>query len=529
MMEGFIICLISVAAAAFFIHLTDGQLQWQQIQPHPSSPLPPTRRDHAIGYIPQKNTLIMFGGQGNGIIYGDTWVFNFNSSRWKEFKKMLSPPQRYSLVYGVYKDYFYITTGQDDIMTFSDVWRFDIRTETWEEMSPDGSHVPAVYGAAGGVADGGAYLYVSHGFDMDRRYSTTHRYSIEDNLWEEVYSGGHPYSPNYPHARCLHGGVMTAEHNLVIFGGCLSGGGTGGPCPSHDSWLLDGKAGEWTKLPDCLSPKIYPSLALLPDGNDGQVVILYGGMETTSQMLKTYVSLESDVGVLELESNIWSTRKVLGSSYPVKRYSAALTTAQVLGGVVLFGGETMTNGTVNDLWLLRGNGSSVTSLEVSTKCGGPFIVFWNLIVLHTVFMFAGWGILLQAGAFIARYFKWKGPKWFLIHRVLQSTGLFFALAGFICAIVSVRFDHFSFAHGIIGLIIMILGLLQPLNALIRPHKEQNEVISRKRWIWELIHLNTGRLALILALINMVLAYIAMELWTRIKGKGRSEQMELNKI
>ena len=48
--------------------------------------------------------------------------------------------------------------------------------------------------------------------------------------------------------------------------------------------------------------------------------------------------------------------------------------------------------------------------------------------------------------------------------VLQVTGLIVAFLGFIFAIVSVPFDHFMFAHGGLGLFIMILGLFQPLNA-----------------------------------------------------------------
>ena len=46
----------------------------------------------------------------------------------------------------------------------------------------------------------------------------------------------------------------------------------------------------------------------------------------------------------------------------------------------------------------------------------------------------------------------------------QATGLILAFLGFICAIVSVPFDHFKFAHGGLGLVIMIIGLGQPLNA-----------------------------------------------------------------
>ena len=50
--------------------------------------------------------------------------------------------------------------------------------------------------------------------------------------------------------------------------------------------------------------------------------------------------------------------------------------------------------------------------------------------------------------------------------LFQVSGLIFAFGGLICAIVSVPFDHFKFAHGGLGLAIMIIGLTQPLNALL---------------------------------------------------------------
>lgn len=37
--------------------------------------------------------------------------------------------------------------------------------------------------------------------------------------------------------------------------------------------------------------------------------------------------------------------------------------------------------------------------------------------------------------------------------------------GFVLGIVSVQFDHFKFAHGAIGIIVMLLGISQPFNAL----------------------------------------------------------------
>ena len=46
----------------------------------------------------------------------------------------------------------------------------------------------------------------------------------------------------------------------------------------------------------------------------------------------------------------------------------------------------------------------------------------------------------------------------------QMSGLLVAIAGFICAVVSVPFGHFKFAHGALGLDIMLIGVFQPINA-----------------------------------------------------------------
>ena len=49
--------------------------------------------------------------------------------------------------------------------------------------------------------------------------------------------------------------------------------------------------------------------------------------------------------------------------------------------------------------------------------------------------------------------------------MLQVTGLLLAIAGIICAIISVQADHDTFVHGIVGTTVMVLGILQPMNAI----------------------------------------------------------------
>jgi len=55
----------------------------------------------------------------------------------------------------------------------------------------------------------------------------------------------------------------------------------------------------------------------------------------------------------------------------------------------------------------------------------PWMTYW---ILHGMFMVLGWGICLQAGAFVARYFRRKDPFWFKFHRAVQPIGLLLAIA-----------------------------------------------------------------------------------------------------
>lgn len=140
---------------------------------------------------------------------------------------------------------------------------------------------------------------------------------------------------------------------------------------------------------------------------------------------------------------------------------------------------------------------------------------------HGALMFIGWGVILQFGAFWARYAK-KLPKacgaplWFVIHRFFQPIGYAITIIAFILAIVMVAqvgSPHFNTAHKALGLATTILGLIQVFIAPFRPHppnKEKGEsepTLIRK--LWEYKHWYVGRIALILAVITIFLGLQAI--------------------
>jgi hypothetical protein len=128
---------------------------------------------------------------------------------------------------------------------------------------------------------------------------------------------------------------------------------------------------------------------------------------------------------------------------------------------------------------------------------------------HASLMLIGWGWLLPSGTLFARFFKHRPHSlWFQIHRVLQSVGLLFSIVGWIIALRNFNVfqdkGYDSYKHGVLGMVTMILGCLQPLNAFLRPHpptREENEK-STARLVWELVHKSTGYIAILLAIVTI---------------------------
>ncbi len=127
----------------------------------------------------------------------------------------------------------------------------------------------------------------------------------------------------------------------------------------------------------------------------------------------------------------------------------------------------------------------------------------SFIIAHGSLMVSSWGFLLPSGVLIAHFLRHRDPLWFRLHRLIQVTGICCALAGFIIAVT--QFNVFgpenparAQAHGYMGCIVTVLGLLQPINAYFRPHVKKGEPKTPNRKKWELCHRGSGWLAVTLA-------------------------------
>ena len=135
--------------------------------------------------------------------------------------------------------------------------------------------------------------------------------------------------------------------------------------------------------------------------------------------------------------------------------------------------------------------------------GRAYVVLW-----HAIIMFLSWGLLLPFGTAISAGLRDKlvAPKWYLAHRNMQVAGLLLAFIGVIMALAGPTPASAYGAHGWLGLVVMLLGLLQPVNGFLRPGKG-----APRRKLWQLLHKGSGWLALLLAGITIILGCVKFDL------------------
>jgi len=148
-------------------------------------------------------------------------------------------------------------------------------------------------------------------------------------------------------------------------------------------------------------------------------------------------------------------------------------------------------------------GTKETNIDLITDSGGD----QEASIAHGSLMIISWGFLLPTGIISAHFLKHRpNAIWFKMHRIIQIVGLLIAIIGWAVALAT--FDVFnikdnSYTHGALGMTVMILGILQPLNALIRPHApEKGEDTQLKRRVWEIVHKASGYIAVLLAAVTI---------------------------
>ena len=155
----------------------------------------------------------------------------------------------------------------------------------------------------------------------------------------------------------------------------------------------------------------------------------------------------------------------------------------------------------------------LTSLEsgfsASVKQSAPWILW-----CHIVCMSLAWGLFLPLAVIIANRCRTvanvPSSSWFLWHKSFAQVGWTLQLIGAISAVYysEVYSSHLEFRHAKFGLFIIVVGFLQPISALLRPHPPpggwEEGTKPTGRMIFEIYHKGVGWTAIVSGMINVFL-------------------------
>jgi len=466
-----------------------------------SAEAPESRQQSLLAAFAAQDALILFGGEtSGGRPLQDAWRFDVSSGSWTELEPSSSTTiePRFSFNGGLDEagERLIVFGGEgNNGAVFNDVWAFSLTTQTWTQLlngSEAGAPKPR-YGAAGGVVNigGEAYLIVSHGFDKKDRFKDTFLLRLSTSTWTNIT----PDSDPLPSARCLVAGAVSQqsqEITLALAGGCGSGGY--GPCPSSETFLFRAdlaslEDAQWEgPLPTCVNARNYGSMAADASGN----FFMYGGWggllvdQDEPGQINQFMLNPSGV------DPIWNQFAIDGEGPGMPTGNGRQSSMATFGGAVF-----LQLASTNELWILNYTTADFSNL---LECNSDPIPSWR--TSHGVLMVLAWGVLIPLAVLMARFGRIKDPLWFKVHRAFNTLGIVLGFVGIIVAFLMISAGHFlAVGHALIGVLVTLLGV-QQVNAFCRPHAPADPALkSKSRNRWELWHKNSGRLALILGLVN----------------------------
>ena len=166
-----------------------------------------------------------------------------------------------------------------------------------------------------------------------------------------------------------------------------------------------------------------------------------------------------------------------------------------------------------------GRSDSTITLSLVTGASDIQVDDDTLILAHGVVMWFAWAVFASIGI-MSSAFRWllpTGSLWFKIHKTLQVAVVVMDIVGFVLAILYTMNKgraHFDDTHMILGLVVTILTVLQPINACVRPHPPtkngwaNDKPLARK--VWEVAHKGLGYGTWIMACVAITLGLLLLD-------------------
>jgi Galactose oxidase, central domain/Kelch motif len=319
---------------------------WSQARGGATPPLP--RDAQAMVYDPATSSVVVFAGKGTRDRYfNDLWAYRVGGGWSRLNPRGVLSPARFGqgMAYDSARSKIVVFGGvlRTTRQPASDTWVYDPDSSTWLRSSvPGASPAARLYPSmVYDQADGKTILF--GGWTGASAFNDTWSYDLPTGRWTRVNTAG------APSARW--GASMVydqADDKVILFGGLF--GGYDGRSRLGDIWIYDPASRRWTKpRPSGPVPPARAYASMVYDQADGKV-ILFGGFAGPQGLL-------ADTWAYDPATNQWSMLAV-GHAGPSRRDFSSMAYDKAANTIVLFGGQTGSNGNIqatdlNDIWQLR--------------------------------------------------------------------------------------------------------------------------------------------------------------------------------
>ncbi len=321
-------------------------------------PAPPPRRYHSMAFDPDRERVVLFGGSDSSML-DDTW--EFDGEEWEKLcgagTTCTGPTARrmHAMAYDQVRGRTVVFGGWDGSAVSDELWEWD--GGGWKQVCGSGtlcSGPPAMYGHGMMWDSSRQRVVVFGGCAAGNGTSCT---GLQDGVWE--WNGaqqnwakvcGQGTACSGPAPRSGHGLVYDGYRRRgVMFGGCISWGGTYCNLPSDEVWEWTGNS--WQLVcggaTGCSGPTPLADFAMAFDAGRGTAVV-HDGL---------------DVNMIGLDTWEWTGagwNLVCGSgthcSGPEARFQHAMAYDSSRDEVVMFGGMYLSS--YGDTWRWDGGGAS---------------------------------------------------------------------------------------------------------------------------------------------------------------------------
>lgn len=191
-----------------------GSNSWNLASPYGTPP--PARQSHSAIYVPNSNSMIVYGGNVYyKVFFGDMFIYSLSNNNWNQLVPLSSSPSARSDHSAIYYpiDNLMLIYGGSNGSTFGDLWQYDITNNAWTQLNPSSS--PGLRSSHSAIFHPNSKSMIIYGGYDAGALGDIWQYYIVNNTWIQIYPSGSTPSARYSH---------TAIYNpncdcMFIFGG----------------------------------------------------------------------------------------------------------------------------------------------------------------------------------------------------------------------------------------------------------------------------------------------------------------------